>query len=248
MVGALGKDQFGDALHKFLQAEELDLNHINRVEGSTGTAVIVVDKRGENSIVIIPGANYEVTPHLLRDLELSDSDTILLQDEIPEDSNVDVIRRAKAVGARTVLNLAPFRPTSPELLELVDFLVLNETEFAQLVDSDVEEMSTHRVAGLLAEGKASAQNIVVTLGAEGLHARLGSHVVSIAGHKVPVTDTTGAGDSFCGALGAALAKGLEPSDALHFANAAAALSVQRLGAGPSMPTIDEVEAFMRTLA
>ena len=245
MVGALGSDSFADPLFSFLEEEGLAISLVERVSGPTGTALISLDAAGENSIVIVPGANSQVDPKVVTKIALTSNDVVLIQNEVPEAVNAAAVEHAQRAGATTVLNLAPFRPTSENLLNAIDYLVVNETEFAALIDEDPEKMSPHRVTGLLAEGAGFARNVVVTLGAEGVSGRLNSSVTRIPGHRVSVVDTTGAGDSFCGTLGAALARGSSSELALAYANAAAALSVQKLGAGPSMPAGTEVDEFLR---
>jgi ribokinase len=246
MVGALGSDGFADVLFSFLEAEGLDLSLVERVGGPTGTALISLDAAGENSIVIVPGANTLVEPTVVTKIALKGNDVVLIQNEVPEAVNAAAVDHAQRVGATTVLNLAPFRITDENLLNEIGYLIVNETEFAESIGEDPELMSSHRVTGLLAEGAGFGRNVVVTLGAEGVSARLGASVTTIRGHRVSVVDTTGAGDSFCGTLGAALARGSDPKLALAYANAAAALSVQKLGAGPSMPAGTEVDEFLRS--
>lgn len=246
MYGALGSDPFGDTLLAFLGEERIDVSDVARVQGSSGTAIIVVDSSGENSIVAVPAANNRVRPSLLRDLKFSATDVVLLQNEIPEETNQAVVSRGVDSGATTILNMAPFKKPDDTYIDKATYLILNETEFALLIAEPVEAMTPSRVAGLLAEGAGPATNLVVTLGAEGLQARIDSSVLALSGHNVEPIDSTGAGDCFCGAFGAALASGRSPRDALAWANGAAALSVTTLGAGPSMPTTAQVEAFLRS--
>jgi len=245
LVGAVGSDVFADNLVAFLEDESLDLTALARAEATTGTALIVVEESGENFIVIVPGANDCVTPDTLSSLQLEPGDVVLLQNEIPEATNVAAARLAHGSGALAILNLAPFRPTTADLLDGVDYLVVNEHEFSQVLKLPrAGDMTAARVAGLLAEGVLPSTNLVVTLGPDGVQARLQDRVSRLAGHEVAVVDTTGAGDCFCGAFGSALAGGATAADALEFANAAAALSVQQLGAGPSMPLRKETLAFL----
>ncbi|WP_054564485.1 ribokinase [Frankia sp. R43] len=247
MVGAVGDDDFGRILRDFLKSEHLDLGRLTAVPGPSGTAVILVDGSGENAITIVPGANDRVLPNSLDGLPLTPGDILLLQDEIPEATNIAAIARAGEAGAVTVLNLAPYRPTPPGVLRDVDYLVVNETEFANVtgVGADLAAaMTSDRVEGLLADGAGVAPNVVVTLGAEGLLARLDGAVLRVPGFPVTAVDTTGAGDCFCGAFGAALARSEEPEQALRYASAAAALSVRSHGAGPSMPTDAAINHFL----
>jgi ribokinase len=244
LVGAIGTDEFAEISRSFLEREGFQTRWISQVEGPTGTAVIVVDESGENSIVIVPGANSSVSPSSIADVNLARGDVCLLQDEIPENANLAVVEAALAAGALTILNLAPYRHTDPEILAKVSFLVVNEIEFAGLTNTAPEELTPARVAGMLAEGAGFTDNVLVTIGSEGVVARINKEVTQIAGHSVNVVDTTGAGDAFCGTFGAALARGSAPIEALRIANAAAALSVQTPGAGPSMPQFDEVMSFL----
>lgn len=245
LSGAVGNDQFSAVSLDFFRSEGINLEHISTADGATGTALIVVDDRGENSIVIVPGANQQLWADGSQDLGLDGTDVTLLQNEVPEVINIAALEQAQTAGARCILNLAPYRDTSNDLLSQIDYLIVNETEFAELLQMDPNDMLEDRVSGLLAEGAGPTNNIVVTLGEVGLVARLsGGSVSRIAAYKVPVIDTTGAGDCFCGAFAAALVRGSEPEAALAFANCAAAISVQRVGAGPSMPTRAEVEALL----
>jgi ribokinase len=244
LVGAIGTDEFAKISKSFLEREGFQTTWISQAEGPTGTALIVVDRLGENSIVIVPGANSFVSPSSIDDVQLASGDVCLLQNEIPEDTNLAVLEAARNVQAITVLNLAPYRPTDPEVLEKVTFLVVNEIEFAKLTNTSPDNLTRPSVTGMLAEGAGFAANVLVTLGSEGVVARLDGEVTSQSSYSVNVVDTTGAGDAFCGAFGAALALGSNPVQALDIANAAAALSVQIPGAGPSMPRFDEVTSFM----
>lgn len=249
MIGALGSDQFASALRAFLSSETVDIEGVETVAGSSGTALIIVERSGENSIVIVPGANDHLAPNVIGQVSLAHGDVVLLQNEVPERANQEAIRKATEVRATRILNLAPYRQTDIEMLNALDYLVVNETEFALLLDEQginvtASSMSPARVAGLLAEAAGPDVDIVVTLGADGLQARLSGSVITVPGLPVQVVDTTGAGDCFCGAFGAALASGSDPEKALRLANAAAALSVTTLGAGPSMPTRDAVDAML----
>lgn len=244
LVGALGDDGFAEELAAFVTRERLGTTAITRVDGPSGTAVIVVDAAGENSIVVIPGANDRVDRRTVEAVELAPDDVLLLQNEIPEQANADALDRARAAGATTVLSLAPYRPTSDSLLRALDVLIVNETEFALLMGEDGGALAAADVEALLAAGAGATASIVVTLGPRGLRARVDGDVVTLAGHSVVARDTTGAGDCFAGAFGAALARGAPIRDALRFANAAAALSVQRPGAAPAMPYLGEISALL----
>jgi len=259
LVGAVGDDAFGTTLAAFLDAERIDTCRVRTVHGPSGTALITVADGGENTVVVAAGANAAVRPDFVADAGIRAGDVLLLQDEIPAQTNEAAARAARAVGATTVLNLAPFRAPSRELLAAVDLLVVNETEFAQLVAEPAEPGAAGELgaagaiedrlgAGARLAARAGGPladvlgDIVVTLGAQGVLARIGGEVLRVPGRAVPVVDTTGAGDCFCGALGASLAAGMSPAEALARANLAAGLAVGRFGAGPSMPTAAEVAA------
>ncbi|SNQ48767.1 Ribokinase [Frankia canadensis] len=255
LVGAVGSDGFGAVLHEFLRGEAIDVTCLVRLDSVTGTAVTMVDDAGENVIAIVPGANTAVSAAALDGLGLGPDDVVLLQQEIPASANAQALSRARAAGARTVLNAAPHRPMAADPLAAdvraaVDVLVVNEHELAGLVPEAAglphlaATAAVAAVRGLLADGAGPTADIVVTLGGAGTCARIGDAVVTLAAPQVPVVDTTGAGDCFCGAFGAGLAAGLPAATALFHANLAASLAVQRPGAGAAMPTRAELDALL----
>ena len=241
LVGGVGSDAFAPVSTSFLTSEGLSLEHVAVEPGPTGTALIAVDRGGENSIIVVPGANHgDWTSTAATAVSLRPGDIVLLQGEIPEDANLAVLRRARAAGCTTILNLAPYRPTDRASLDLIDFMVVNEPELARLLGLEPAGMGADRIAGLLADGTTLKADLIVTLGRDGVAARIGGTVRRIAGHPVKVVDTTGAGDCFCGAFAAGLAAGESVDAALENANWAAALSVTKAGAGPSLPTAAEL--------
>ncbi|WP_261568255.1 ribokinase [Frankia gtarii] len=250
MVGAVGSDGFGSALREFLRGEAVDVAPLAVVDGPSGTAVTMVDGAGENVIVVVPGANAAVSARGLDALRLGPGDVVLLQNEIPAVVNAAALHRARAAGARTMLNAAPHRPTAADLLAAADVVLVNEHEFASLVPAAVGVGSLPgpralvEVRGLLADGAGPNDNIVVTLGGAGVCARIAGTVVTLAARHVPVVDTTGAGDCFCGAFGAGIAAGLPAATALFHANLAATIAVQRAGAGIAMPTRAELDELL----
>ncbi len=226
-VSAVGVDAAGDELLAVMQQEGIDTSAVARVAGRpTGRAIIGVSDDGENSIIVVSGANAEVT---ITDLPVSK--VVLVQLEIPVDVVEAAVRTGRSHGAVTVLNPAPARPLTTELLELCDVVVPNEHEAASLGG----------VAHLLALG---AGTVVLTLGKDGAQVSTASGATHVEPFEVMPVDTTGAGDTFCGALCARLALGDERPVALRYAAAAAALSTTRAGAVPSIPQLDEVRAFM----
>jgi ribokinase len=246
LVGRLGKDAFGAELKTFLRNQGIDLGYVQETtEAHTGTAIITV-AAADNTIVVVPGSNALVSTEDVGVVPLLKGDVAVSQFEIPLPAIAAFYQRARAAQATTLLNPAPAQEFSRELLDLVDILVLNETELGLLADVALSERDeTARILGAARQLQAhSDQTICVTLGKRGLVALAGREELTVPGHVVQAVDTTGAGDCFVGALGARLADGAQLPDALAYANAAASISVQRMGAGPSMPTAAEVAAVL----
>ncbi|TWT10554.1 ribokinase [Reyranella sp. CPCC 100927] len=242
MVGRVGDDDFGRRLRAFIAAERVGDAHVHASPGvATGVAVItLVD--GDNTIVVASGANMLVTSGDVDALPVSQSDICVGQFEVPMATTEAAFRRARAAGARTLLNAAPAQALPPSLLEVVDILIVNEHELTILSGATITEASTDAdIADAARRLVSSGRSVIATLGARGALAVDGNGVHLVAGHKVTVVDTTGAGDCFVGALAATLAAGTALPAALERATTAAAISVQRLGAAPSMPTLAELE-------
>jgi Sugar kinases, ribokinase family len=214
MVGCVGSDEAGSAYVARLLALGIDVASIRVApDCPTGHALIAVDDAGENSIVVVAGANAAVA---VDDLEVLDSlgpgDIVLLQLEVPLEVVTAAVRRASAKGARVVLNLAPYAAVPPDVVALADPLVVNEHE-----------------ALLLADSEAMPASLVVTFGAAGA-AWDGDQLTGPVVDQAEVLDTTGAGDAFCGALSAALVAGADRREALQAGLAAGADAVTHLGA------------------
>lgn len=249
-VVALGRDEAGDRLAAGARAAGATVLD-RRVDVATGTALITVDAAGENSIVVDSGANAQLT-ELTREerYAVAAADVLLLQLETPLGTVLEAATVARASGALVVLNAAPAQNLPPALLDVVDILVVNEHEAALLAPSAAT--SEEAAAALAVDGRS----VVLTLGGAGsLVVPSGAPAVPVPAHPVDVVDTTGAGDTFCGAFVAELdrAGGRRAAqsdrvavlaDAARFASAAAALSVQRPGAVPSIPTLEEIRAFV----
>ncbi|GEB56798.1 ribokinase [Streptomyces gardneri] len=242
MIGAVGADDFGARLRTNLEHCSVDTDLLRTAEGPSGTAHIVVDDEGGNAIVVVPGANATVTSLSHGDEALiGTADTLLLQLELPLSVVTEGAATARRLGVRTVLTPAPAQRLPPELLAATDLLVPNEHEAAALTG--------------LTDPRAAAQallrdvpEVVVTLGAAGsLYAARGVEPVAVAAPRVRAVDTTAAGDTFVGALAVALGEGRPVPEALAWAQAAAALSVQREGASTSMPYRTEIEAAFGSL-
>jgi ribokinase len=250
LVGRLGQDAFGQQLRAFLAGQGVDLTLVRDVgEAHSGTAIITVAD-ADNTIVVIPGANGMVCADDVSAPVVETGDIAVSQFEIPLPAICAFFTRARAAGARTILNPAPMRAFGRDLLDLVDILVLNETELALLAKADLAESDEPARFADAATSLATRhdQTICVTLGKRGALAVTGGETLVVPGHHVRAVDTTGAGDCFVGALAAQLAKGLSLEEAMGYANLAASICVQRMGAAPSMPSAAEVEALMRSTA
>ncbi len=248
LIGRLGKDAFGDQLKAFLAAQGVDLSFVQQTsEAHTGTALITI-ANADNTIVVIPGANALVSAADVAAPVLAKGDIAVSQFEIPLPSISAFLHRARAAGATTILNPAPAIKTGRELLDLVDILILNESELGLLAKTELRDTDAAAVfieaARSLQTGKE--ETICVTLGKRGVLALIEGRPLIIPGNTVRVLDTTGAGDCFVGAVAAQLAGGKSIREALAYANAAASICVQRMGAAPSMPTAAEVEAVLST--
>lgn len=246
LIGRLGKDSFGAELKAFLCDQGIDLGYVvEAADAHTGTAIITV-AQADNTIVVVPGANGLVGADDVEVVPLLGGDVAVSQFEIPLPAIAAFFRRARAAGATTLLNPAPAQAMPPELLALVDILVLNETELGFLAGSELSENDeAARIIEVARRLQAREdQTICVTLGKRGVLALAGREEIAVPGRLVKAVDTTGAGDCFVGALAAQLADDAPLRTALAFANAAASISVQRMGAGPSMPTAAEVKAAL----
>jgi ribokinase len=238
MVGRVGGDAAGSTLRGGLIAEDIEVGHVTVDETrSSGTALITVDDAAENAIVVSPGANHAMTVDDVTQAGdiIATAQVVLLQLEVP----LSVVRAAASIaGGTVILNPAPAADLDPVLLSEVDILVPNRGELVALLG---EESEVDAMARQLAVGR----DVVVTLGAAGAYAATrdgGGHLAPAP--RVDAVDTVGAGDCFCGALGAALARGNDIDAAIRFATHAAAIAVTRRGAQTAMPHLDEVRALL----
>lgn len=246
MLLALGQDAFAKPLEDSLQGAGVHLHAVRPADVPTGTAFICLSEAGENAITVAPGANAFLKPeHLTSELAkpgavLADFSHLLLQLETPIPTVTAYAKAARAAGVKVVLNAAPAQELSEELLSLVDILIVNEGELATVAkhNGSVDEC----LARLESQ---SVPTVVVTLGAHGCMARHQGATYVQAAFAVEVVDTTGAGDTFCGTLAAALGHGLDMNQALAHANAAGALACTQLGAQSSVPTAAQVKALVQ---
>ena len=250
LVGRLGHDAFGQQLRTFLAAQGVDLAYVRDTPGApSGTALITV-ANADNTIVVIPGANGMVGPDDVLSVALASGDVAISQFEIPLPAISAFLTRAQAAGAWTVLNPAPMRNFDRGLLEFVDVLVLNETELGLLAKAELHDtVDLARFADVAKSLQTRPDlTICVTLGKRGVLALIDGESFVAAARPVNAVDTTGAGDCFVGALAAQLAECVPLRQAMGYANAAASICVQRMGAAPSMPSAAEVAALIRSTA
>ncbi len=242
-VGALGRDENGAELLAAMTGAGIDARLVRHPDADTGQAFIVVAESAENTIIVASGANAQLVA--LTDEErqaVAGARVLLMQLELSLEVVMDAALAAKAAGTTVMLNAAPARALPWELLDAIDYLIVNEHEACLLGESD-------DLAAASATLASRVGNLIVTLGGQGsVIYQGGTEVARIPALKVTAIDTTGAGDTYCGAFASAISSGSTVSDAATFATAAAALSVQTLGAVPSIPTRDRIDALMAETA
>jgi len=246
MVGRVGNDEFAATLLENLKLVNVNTQFvIQDPEASTGVALIEVDDSGENSIVVASGANMRVTSLDVDAAQeaISAADLLLLQLEIPLKTVIQAAVLAKRKNVTVVLNPAPARKLTSELLSLVDILIPNETETALLTGLPVGSQSEIRAAAssLLTSGIKTG---ILTLGENGALLSQGGKTNIFPAFQVKPVDTTAAGDAFVGGFAVALAEGKSVTEAIHWGNAAGALATTRLGAQPSLPMRQDVEIML----
>lgn len=247
MIGCVGSDAYGAQLRDALLVEGIDCQAVNEVEGSSGVALIVVDDSSQNAIVIVAGSNGQLTPASLLafDAVLQAAEVIVCQLEVPMDTVGYALKRARALGKTVILNPAPASgPLPADWYAAIDYLIPNESEASALSGVPVDSLDAAKVAAthLL---NAGAGKVIVTLGSQGALFADGQGFEHLPAPKVQAVDTTAAGDTFVGGFAAALANGQGEAEAIRFGQVAAALSVTRAGAQPSIPTLHDVQGFVR---
>ncbi|MFI5490915.1 ribokinase [Actinoplanes sp. NPDC051859] len=241
LLGAIGSDAFGVTIKARLNASGVDTTHLRTSYGSSGVAVIMVDRAGENAILVNPGANSTFAGLSAAEVAvIADGDVLLCQQEIPPDTVVAAARAARSGGTRVILNAAPARELPAELVELVDLLVVNESEAAAITGTTEPDL-----AGLL----TVAPRVVLTLGAEGArYADRDGRDETIPAYEVEAVDSTAAGDAFTGALAVAWGEGRDLVDAVRWANAAGAACARTVGASGSLPARADIDALAESQA
>lgn len=237
MVGCIGDDVYGQLVLKALKDNNVDSTYVKVLPGeNSGTAHITVAEN-DNSIIVIKAANDLVSPALIDEAwdAIKEADIVLLQHEIPAATNAYIIEKCYEAGVPVMLNPAPVAPVPPELLAKVTYLTPNEHEAAILFAGQGK-------ADILGRNQGK---VIMTLGSKGVAYAEKGQVYNVPGFKVQPVDTTGAGDTFNGAFAVARANGKSMYESISFANAAAALSVQKLGAQGGMPYLNEVEEMLK---
>ena len=251
MIGRVGNDDFGARLRETLMAARVNCDHVEAAEGAgTGVAVITVADSGDNTIVLVPGANASLDEAVIEQVAplFKKADAALFQLEVPLPAVEAGLALARKTGCHTVLTPAPAQKLPPSIWRMVDYLVLNETElnfYTGGMDTvgHGDQTVTEAARTLLNRG-AKSKGVVVTRGARGGLAVTKREAFPYMPFKVDAVDSTGAGDSFCAAMIVALSEGMPLEQAVRFASAAGALACTRFGAHPSLPWRHEVEALL----
>lgn len=245
MVAKVGNDAFQNILINTMTDLNMNQEYIFKCDTSTGCALILVDEKGENEIVVLPGANNEFTKEDIDSLEplIKDAKYVLLQLEINQDANEQIMDLCVKHDTKVIVNTAPCNPITDEFLSKAYMVTPNEIEAEQLTGIKVIDFESARKAANVLKNKG-VPNIVITMGSQGAFISSNHIEKMVPAFKVNAIDTTGAGDAFNGGLVAALSKGKDIFEAAVFASALAALSVQKHGATTSMPTLEEINQFL----
>ncbi len=248
IIGAVGRDVFGDEMLASLEAAGVNTRGVvRRSDTASGTAMVVLDAAGQNQIVVANGANDTLSAgDVTRQAALlHESKAVIAQLETTMSATEAALRLAREGGALAVLNPAPFFPVEDALLRLCDWIIPNEVEASRLSGVEVRDARSAAAAAPILRQRSQCPNIIVTLGANGVWLDTPQFTGAVPGFKVDAVDTVGAGDTFIGALVTRLVEGAEAREAARFGCAAAAIAVTRRGAQPSIPRRAEVEAFLK---
>jgi ribokinase len=240
MIGCVGQDGFGNELRASAVKDGIDIQYIavNEQE-ATGIALITVDAEGRNTILVASGANLALTPPCLHIAKqaFANADVLVTQLESPLETVSEALVMAVEHKLKVVLNPAPAQPLSADILSKVDYLIPNEREAMQVVGAETLDSAIDQLLGM------GVRNLIITLGEKGVLIVTADGRTQIPAYPVKAIDTVAAGDAFVGAFATGLAEGMSVEQAVQLGNAAAAISVTRHGAQPSLPTRKEVNEF-----
>lgn len=247
MIGAVGTDEVAKVPITALRSLGVDCSAMQVSELATGMAMIMVDGQGENSIVVASGANTAVSADAVAQTALNEDVVLVMQMEVPPAENFKLLRRAKATGARTILNVAPACPIPEADLELADYLILNEIEADTVYASLFEKtfLSVEEKAAAIAEKTGGV--CLVTMGAGGVAGAENGEIFKVSALPVQPVDTTGAGDAFVGIFAAMLDNGLDTRQAARYAAAGAGLACLKIGAQEALPSLKEIETCVEEI-
>lgn len=242
-IGRVGEDDEGKFMIECLKEDHVDTTHVS-VDPliGTGSAIILLDEKGQNSIVIYGGSNQKLTPKEVAAAheQIKQSDFIVSQFETPQDATLAAFKFAKENGVQTILNPAPAASINPELLQYTDILVPNETESASLTGIEVTDEQS-MLDNFAAFKKMGVKNLIITVGSKGAFFANDREHSFIPAFKVKAVDTTAAGDTFIGALSSQLKQDMSNlTEAITFAQRASSITVQGLGAMPSIPRLADI--------
>lgn len=246
-VNCVGDDPYAERMLAGFRESGINTDYIVRETGvSSGAALVMIGEGGHNYLSVAPGANARLTPDrvdAVRDL-IAEAAYVLMQFEIPSATIARALDVAVEVGAPVVWNYAPAKPFDPAQLKKVSILIANEPEASALTGVPVTDLASAQTAAQKLR-ELGVQTAIITLGEAGSVVATDEGVQHIPAFPVQAVDTTAAGDTYCGCLVVALAEGQSLLDAVRFASAGGALCVQRMGAQPSIPWREEIEAFLK---
>ena len=246
MIGMVGKDSQGEKLIQNLNKYGIISDNVIKSDELTGRAIITVDKKGDNNIIVIPGSNFKITKEHIQAKQdvIASSDVVILQNEIPADTVEFSLLKAKELGKITIFNPAPARKLSGEVFKNTDYLILNETEMEEIFEIKFnDEEYTEKIS--IKKKEYGIKNIILTLGDKGsILFSEDNNIKKYDVYKVKAVDTTAAGDSFIGAFTMKICEIGNPDEAIKYATAVSAIVVTRQGAQDSIPTREEIEKFI----
>lgn len=242
MIGAVGTDEVAKVPVTALKALGVDCSGMQTSDKATGMAMIMVDAKGENSIVVASGANGTLSADAVSETLIGKETLLVMQMEVPVEENFKLLRRAKAKGARSILNTAPARAAGAEDLALADYLILNEIEADTVYSALFEKTFLGTEEKALAISEKTGGTCLITLGAKGVVIAENGDLAKVSSLPIEPVDTTGAGDAFVGIFAAMLDSGADTVEAARYASAGAGLACLKMGAQEALPSLKEIES------